>query len=83
MFGTASRRTQMEVLTKRAKDKALKSCSVHRPGIEPGAGRHSEDELLMATANFTTKQPMHHEARSGFLDIVLSPSTNQHHQLDA
>jgi hypothetical protein len=31
---------------------------MHRPGIEPGAGRHSEVVLLMATANFTTKPPM-------------------------
>ena len=33
---------------------------MHRPGIEPGAGRHSSDQKIwtMATANFTTKPPM-------------------------
>jgi hypothetical protein len=40
---------------------------MHRPGIEPGAGRHSEEILLMATANFTTKPPMQHEAQDLFL----------------
>jgi hypothetical protein len=33
---------------------------MHRPGIEPGAGRHWNRKLdsQMATANFTTKPPM-------------------------
>jgi hypothetical protein len=32
---------------------------MHRPGIEPGAGRHPESlNPVMATANFTTKPPM-------------------------
>jgi hypothetical protein len=35
---------------------------MHRPGIEPGAGRHllrsGKDLIVMATANFTTKPPM-------------------------
>jgi hypothetical protein len=32
---------------------------MHRPGIEPGAGRHlGSQDPLMATANFTTKPPM-------------------------
>jgi hypothetical protein len=31
---------------------------MHRPGIEPGAGRIIEMISRMATANFTTKPPM-------------------------
>ena len=41
-------------MTMRQKGKRM-----HRPGIEPGAGRHRRSEdLEMATANFTTKPPM-------------------------
>ena len=37
----------------------LLELSMHRPGIEPGAGRHRRsDRSWMATANFTTKPPM-------------------------
>jgi hypothetical protein len=39
---------------------AIPCSTMHRPGIEPGAGRHFVDPKIceMATANFTTKPPM-------------------------
>ena len=46
---------------------------MHRPGIEPGAGRHLRSEdLEMATANFTTKPPMlfDGEARDALVMLI-------------
>ena len=42
-----------------AQQEQQKQSKMHRPGIEPGAGRHiRSDGPQMATANFTTKPPM-------------------------
>jgi hypothetical protein len=44
---------------------------MHRPGIEPGAGRRLHLLRQMATANFTTKPPMLAEAMlSGYIYLL-------------
>jgi hypothetical protein len=53
----------------------MEEAKMHRPGIEPGAGRHlGSEDLWMATANFTTKPPMLlYEQFRQSLFIILSP----------
>jgi hypothetical protein len=44
---------------------------MHRPGIEPGAGRRQSLMNQMATANFTTKPPMLAGAVASFDDYQM------------